>query len=93
MSGARSGLRFVQVLLLSSCLLLQGCFTAMVWGLEYDGDGFVEASHRPVVEGQKPGNMPSTWQKVLLTPLSLIADIITSPVQILIFVDFDDDDC
>ncbi len=87
----RRPLRILIPLLLAAPL--SGCITASIWGGTFeddDGDGDPSLQF----DGEQPG-VDSVWLRILLSPLTLAADICLMPVQAYLYGwdDDDDDDC
>ena len=65
-------------------LSLQSCFTLGLWGFDYTGDA--DSDDESSFEFRdEPADLPWTWKavglRVLLTPIALALDVVTSPVQ------------
>lgn len=100
----REAVRHRAKLALATTLLLalQSCFTLGLWGFDYtpDADGADRDDSSNFEFSDEPGDPPWTWKavglRVLLTPIALALDIVTSPVQCAVlgigWLGSDDDD-
>ena len=77
------------VLLAAACTLLSSCCTMIVWGFELRTED-ADTSWQWCRETYDEQDM-AWWQRVLLTPLTLLVDCATWPLQYWLFED--DDDC
>ena len=71
-----------RTLLLASCFLLAGCLTLTMWE-KRDRSDLVSFPER---EGRQPSRISTEWVNnfvgLVLTPFTLVFDIVTFPVQI-----------
>lgn len=84
----RRPFRILAALLLAAPL--SGCVTAAIWGGTYeddDGDGDPSLQF----DGDQPG-LDSLFLRIVLTPLTVAADICLAPVQAFLYGWDDDDD-
>ena len=82
--------------LLTASLLLQSCFPMALWGLDTDDDD--DDSYYAQRNGchRERKREPLTWEtfgcRLLLTPITLGLDLLTSPIQACLDDD-DDESC
>lgn len=79
---------------LLALVLLQGCFTAGVWGYELGSERDpTTGREETTVEPQRDGEaVESLWFRLFATPFALVLDCVTLPVQAFLFGWDDDDD-
>jgi len=72
------------LLVLVGLLLLPACFTSMLWGSDLDDTSLTtDATY-------SRGDDFPLWAKIIFTPLAVVLDILTSPIQEL-FADEDEE--
>ena len=94
MKGRYAFVRGLRCMLVAAATtILCSCITARVWGFDSEPDA---ADAGKVQWSSEACDHPALawWQRVLLTPLTLAADIVTAPLQCWLCLDADDEnDC